>query len=122
VRIPAGIKDGSRVRVPGEGVPGSGGGPTGDLYLRVRLAPHPRFERKGQDLHVRSACRSPRRRSAARPTCRRSPAATCASRCPRPRRNGQVFRLRGQGMPGVGKPDQRGDLYVMVEVEDAESG
>ena len=52
VRIPAGVGDGSRVRVPGEGEPGAGGGPAGDLYLRLRLAPHPTFERKGQDLHT----------------------------------------------------------------------
>ena len=52
VRIPAGVGDGARVRVPGEGEPGTGGGPAGDLYLRLRLAPHPTFERKGQDLHT----------------------------------------------------------------------
>src|SRR5439155_1041066 len=44
---------GSRVRVSGEGEEGSGGAQSGDLYLRIRLAPHPRFERKGRDLHAR---------------------------------------------------------------------
>ena len=53
VRIPAGIKDGARVRVASEGEPGAGGAPAGDLYLRVRLLPHPQFERRGQDLHAR---------------------------------------------------------------------
>ena len=50
---PAGVGDGSRVRVAGEGEHGAGGGRAGDLYLRVRLAPHPRFERKGRDLYTR---------------------------------------------------------------------
>ena len=49
VRIPAGVGDGSRVRVAGEGEPGTGGAQAGDLYLRIRTAPHPSFERKGRD-------------------------------------------------------------------------
>ena len=52
VRIPAGVGDGSRVRVAGEGEQGSGGAKAGDLYLRIRLAPHPTFERKGKDLYT----------------------------------------------------------------------
>ena len=55
VRIPAGVGDGSRVRIAGEGEPGADGGPAGDLYLRIRLAPHPRFERKGRDLYTKVA-------------------------------------------------------------------
>src|SRR5690606_14341111 len=51
VRIPAGVKDGARVRAAGEGGAGAGGGTAGDLYLRVRLLPHPRVERRGQDLY-----------------------------------------------------------------------
>src|SRR5687768_12697064 len=53
VRIPAGVNDGSRVRVTGEGEHGVGGAQSGDLYLRVRLIPHPLFERKGRDLYVK---------------------------------------------------------------------
>jgi len=53
VRIPAGVGDGSRVRISGEGESGTGGAASGDLYLRVRLAPHPLFERKGRDVYVK---------------------------------------------------------------------
>ena len=53
VRIPAGVSDGSRVRVAGEGEHGVGGAASGDLYLRVRLTPHPQFERKARDLYVK---------------------------------------------------------------------
>src|SRR5207247_229418 len=53
VRIPAGVGDGSRVRIAGEGEQGTGGAKAGDLYLRIRQSPHPHFERKGRDLYTR---------------------------------------------------------------------
>jgi DnaJ-class molecular chaperone len=53
VRIPAGVKDGSRVRAAGEGEAGTGGAASGDLFLRVHIKPHPVFERKGDDLYVK---------------------------------------------------------------------
>src|SRR4029078_9333529 len=53
VRIPAGVKDGSRVRAAGEGEGGSGGAASGALFLRVPIKPHPVFERKGDDLYVK---------------------------------------------------------------------
>ena len=53
VRIPAGVGEGSRVRVSGEGEQGAGGATSGDLYLRVHMSPDARFERKGQDLHAK---------------------------------------------------------------------
>ena len=53
VRIPAGVGEGSRVRVSGEGEQGAGGATSGDLYLRIHMTPDSRFERKGQDLHAK---------------------------------------------------------------------
>ena len=52
VNIPAGVRDGQRIRLAGEGGSGSSGGPSGDLLLRVRLKPHPRFRVEGRDLHT----------------------------------------------------------------------
>ena len=117
VRIPAGVGDGSRVRVSGEGERGVGGAESGHLYLRVRLAPHPVFERKGRDLHV--AVRVPVttavlggeadvRTLAGKPARLRIPPET---------QNGQVFRLKGYGMPAIGKPEDTGDLYARIEVQ-----
>ena len=117
VRIPAGVGDGSRVRVPGEGEPGIGGAAAGDLYLRVRLGPHPVFERKGRDLYVKVAVpvttavlggEAEVETPSGRPARLKIPALT---------QNGQVFRLKGYGMPAVGKPDERGDLYGRIEVQ-----
>jgi curved DNA-binding protein len=117
VRIPAGVGDGSRVRISGEGEPGTGGAASGDLYLRVRLAPHPLFERKGRDLYVKvplpvttavlgGEVEVPT--IAGKPVRLRIPAVT---------QSGQVFRLKGYGMPAVNKNEEKGDAYARVEAQ-----
>jgi curved DNA-binding protein len=117
VRIPPGVGDGSRVRVSGEGEHGSGGAAAGDLYLRIHVSPDSRFERKGQDLHAK--VRVPVTTAVlggeaevpnlgGKPLRLKIPAGT---------QNGQVFRLKGHGMPLVGKSDEYGDLYATVEAE-----
>ena len=77
--FPPGVGDGSRVRIAGEGEIGSGGAKSGDLYLRIRLAPHPRFERKGKDLYTQrprpAHDRGARRRSGGADACRQDAAA-----------------------------------------------
>src|SRR5690606_27521663 len=52
VNVPAGVRDGPRIRLAGQGAPGGSGGTSGDLFLRVSVTSHPRFERRGDDLHV----------------------------------------------------------------------
>jgi curved DNA-binding protein len=116
VRIPAGVGDGSRVRVAGEGVPGGAGGRAGDLYLRVRLTPDPRFERKGRDLYTQVAVpvtTAVLGGEAEVPTVGDRP---LRLKIPPTTQNGQVFRLKGHGMPAVGKSAERGDLYATVNV------
>ena len=86
--------------------------PAGDLYLRVRIPPHPVFERKGNDLHTRWRAgddRGARRRGGGADDRRQIGAAEDPAD---DTQNGQVFRLKGHGMPVVGKPDERGDLYA----------
>ena len=117
VRIPAGVGEGSRVRVPGEGEQGAGGSSSGDLYLRVHIAPDSRFERKGQDLHL--SVRVPVTTAvlggeAEVPNLGGKP---LRLRIPPGTQNGQVFRLKGHGMPITGKAGHQGDLYVTVEAE-----
>jgi curved DNA-binding protein len=116
VRIPAGVKDGSRVRAPGEGGAGASGGGAGDLYLRVSVRPHAVFERDGADLRTRVAVpvtTAVLGGEANVPTI----TGTVRLKIPETTQNGQVFRLKGHGMPAVGKPDQLGDLYASIEVQ-----
>ncbi len=115
VRIPAGVGDGSRVRVAGEGEHGVGGASSGDLYLRVRLAPHPEFERKGRDLYVKVPVAVPTAVLGGEAEVRTLAGKPVRLRIPPLTQNGQVFRLKGYGMPRVGHPDDKGDLYARVE-------
>jgi curved DNA-binding protein len=116
VRIPAGVGDGSRVRVPGEGEAGTNGGPGGDLYLRLRLLPHSTFERKGQDLHTTVAVPVPTAVLGGEVEVPTMTGKTVRLKIPPFTQNGQVFRLKTYGMPARGSHAQ-GDLYARVEAQ-----
>ena len=114
VKIPAGVDEGSRIRIAGQGLPGTAG--RGDLYLRVHIIPHPRFTREGTTL--RTTVDVPLATTVlggevqvATPDGRR-----LLLRIPAETANGRSFRLRGQGMPQLGQPSNRGDLYAAVSV------
>ena len=115
VRIPPGVEDGTRLRLAGQGEAGAGGGPAGDLYLRVSVRPHPRFERRGDDLYA--TIQVPLTTmvlggEAAVPSLEgRALTVTIPAETP----NGRTLRLRGQGMPRLRRPQERGDLYVRCE-------
>jgi DnaJ-class molecular chaperone len=116
VRIPPGVKDGSRVRAAGEGEAGANGGISGDLYLRVSVKPHPVFDRRGTDLHTKvpvPVTTAVLGGEAQVPTITGS----IRLKIPETTQSGQVFRLKGHGMPVIGKPDERGDLFATVEVQ-----
>ena len=116
VRIPAGVKNGARVRAAGEGAAAPRGGRAGDLYLTVRIHPHPRFERHGQDLHLRidvPVTTAVLGGEVEVPTLAGAP---LRLKVPPLTDHGRIFRLRGHGMPTVGRPDERGDLYATVAV------
>ena len=117
VRIPAGVTDGSRVRVSGEGEQGVGGAESGNLYLRVRLAPHPVFERKGRDLYVKSAVPLTTAVLGGEANVETLSGKPARLRIPPLTQNGQLFRLKGYGMPAVGKSGETGDLYARVDVQ-----
>jgi curved DNA-binding protein len=116
VRIPPGVKDGSRVRAAGEGEAGSSGGASGDLFLRVRIKPHPVFERKGDDLYVKVAqpvTTAVLGGEAQVPTITGS----VRLKVPETTQPGQIFRLKGHGMPHVGKAETKGDLYATIDIQ-----
>lgn len=117
VRIPAGVRDGSKVRAAGEGGGGQGGGQAGDLYLVVRILPHARFERRGQDLHTRVAVPVTTAVLGGETVVPTLSGATLRLKVPALTPAGQMFRLKGHGMPTPGQPDARGDLYAKLEVQ-----
>jgi curved DNA-binding protein len=121
VRIPAGIKDGARVRVTGEGEPGVGGAKAGDLYLRVELQPHERFERRGNDLHTTATVPVTTAVLGGEVRVDTLDGRSLPFKIPPTTQNGQVMRLKGHGMPTRGAGDERGDLYVKVNVQTPKS-
>jgi DnaJ-class molecular chaperone len=117
VRIPPGVTDGSRVRVAGEGGRGSGSAPSGDLFLRVQLKPHPAFDVKGRDVYTRARVPVPIAVLGGEVDVVTPEAKTLRLKIPPGTQSNQRFRLRGHGLPSVGKSDERGDLYANVEVD-----
>jgi len=117
VRIPPGVTDGSRVRVAGEGEHGVGGAKSGDLYFRIRLSPHPTFERKGRDLYVRTPVPLTTAVLGGDVQVTTLGGKSLRLKIPPGTQNAQVFRLKGHGMPTAGKPDQHGDLYATADVQ-----
>ena len=114
VKIPPGVKDGSRVRIVGKGEPGYGGGKSGDLYLVTSVKPHRLFERKGDDLHVEVSV--PLTVAVLGGEVQVSTLkGKLALKIPPETQNGRAFRLTGQGMPHLGN-SSRGDLLAKVKV------
>jgi curved DNA-binding protein len=116
IRIPAGIQDGARVRVAGEGVSAAPGGKSGDLYVTVRVLPHARFDRRGADLHVKVSVPLTTAVLGGEIAVPSISGSTLRLKVPELTAAGRVFRLRGHGMPLGVKQDERGDLYATVEI------
>jgi curved DNA-binding protein len=113
IKIPAGVKTGSKIRYAGEGYPGMNSGTAGDLYLRVQIAPHPTFERDGDDLRVEvpvDLYTTVLGGEAHVPTLK----GQLALKIPPETQSGKTFRLAGQGMPRLNEPNVYGDLYAKV--------
>jgi curved DNA-binding protein len=116
IRIPAGVKDGARVRASGGGSAGPSGGAAGDLYLAVHVEPHPRFERRDQDLYVRVPVPVTTAVLGGEVAVPALSGSTLRLKVPALTSSGQVFRLRGHGLPTVGKSTARGDVYATVVI------
>ena len=115
VKIPAGINEGMRIRSAGNGEPGTNGGPSGDLYIEIRVKQHDIFERDGDDLH----CTVPVGLTTAAlggtievPTL----GGNAEIELPEGTQHGKTFRLRGKGIKGI-RSSYPGDLYAHVAVE-----
>ncbi|MFA5787062.1 MAG: molecular chaperone DnaJ [Actinomycetota bacterium] len=116
VRVPAGVKDGSRIRVAGHGESGPAGGPAGDLYVVVEVEAHPLFERRGADLVISAPLTFP---EAAMGTTIRVPTldgGPVTLKIPAGTPPGKTFRVRGYGAP-KGRGGERGNLLVTVTIQ-----
>ncbi len=114
VRIPAGVADGGRVRVPGKGNSGTMGAPAGDLYLRVVVRPHEFFERRGDDLYTKIPVTVPEATLGAKievPTVD----GRSLVRIPPGTNSGKTLRLKEKGVPSA-RNGARGDQYVEIQV------
>lgn len=114
VGIPAGVETGTRLRMTGQGEPGVNGGPPGDLYVFLEVKEHPFFERRGADLYSTIPVSFPQAvlgATIAIPTLNGEE----EFEIPEGTQSGQIFRIKGKGLPNP--HGGRGDLYVSVRVE-----
>jgi molecular chaperone DnaJ len=116
VRVPAGVADGNKVRLKGQGQPGMGGAPAGDLYVTVHVTPHRLFGRStknADDLTLTVPVTFPELTLGSTITVPTLEGSTVSLRMPAGTRSGRTFRVRGRG---VQKRNAKGDLLVTVEV------
>src|SRR5205085_9403040 len=121
VNIPAGVRDGSRIRLAGKGEPGRNGGPPGDLYLITHVSPSPLFTRKGDNLEVDVPLTIP---EALRGADVKVPTLTATKtlRVPPGTAHGTIQRLRGEGPPKLGRKDkdgrpEKGDIHYRFVID-----
>ncbi|MCW3028172.1 MAG: cytochrome c biosis protein [Solirubrobacterales bacterium] len=113
VEIPRGVRDGQRIRLAGQGTAGAGGGPSGDLYLRVQIKPHPRLRVEGRDLYVDLPI-APWEAALGAEVPVPTLSGSVTLKVPAGSSTGRRLRLRGQGLPS---PDgSAGDLYAVLAV------
>lgn len=114
VVIPAGVRDGSKIRLAGKGEPGRNGGAPGDLYIITHVAPHPLFKRDGDSIKVDVPVTVSEAMKGAEITLM-TPSGVVQLKIPQGTRSGQKMRLKGKGVPNL-KTKTPGDLYVTIRV------
>jgi molecular chaperone DnaJ len=116
VNVPAGVEDGTRIRLAGEGEAGLRGGPSGDLYIFLSLKPHPFFQRDGADLYCQVPISMVRATLGGEITVHTLEGTEARVAIPAGTQTGRQFKLRGKGMP-VLRAREVGDLYIQARVE-----
>ncbi len=114
VTIPPGTEDGQTLRLKGQGLPGGGGGPAGDAYIEVKVAPHALFSRKGNDVHIELPITLPEAVLGATITAPTIDGPV-SLKVPRDSNTGSTLRLKGKGVVDR-STGQRGDQYVRLKV------
>ncbi len=116
VNIPAGVEDGTRIRLPGEGEAGGQGAPAGDLYVHVAIRPHPMFQREEDNVFMRVPLRMTQAALGAEIEVPVIDGSRAKVKIPPGTQTGDQFRLRGKGF-SVLRSAARGDMYIQVSVE-----
>lgn len=116
VNIPAGIEDGTRIRLAGEGEAGTRGSPTGDLYIFISIKPHEFFQREGADIFCRVPISMTTAALGGQFEVATVNGAKTRVKIPEGTQAGKQFRLKGKGMP-VLRSSQHGDMYIQVLIE-----
>lgn len=111
VRIPKGIRDSQLIRLAGQGAPGSGGAPSGDLYLEVHFDPHSVYRVEGHDLSLTLPI-APWEAALGATVKAPTPTGVVEVKIPADSQSGQKLRLKGRGIPG----EPSGDLYLVLDV------
>ncbi|MDQ0375570.1 DnaJ C-terminal domain-containing protein [Cellulomonas humilata] len=110
-RIPAGVRDGQKIRLRGKGRPGAGGGPAGDLVITVRVTPHPVFSLDGENLRITVPVAFDEAALGATIEVPTLDGSTVRVKVPEGTPSGRVLRVKGKGIPG-----SKGDLLITVQV------
>jgi curved DNA-binding protein len=116
-KVPPGVATGSRIRLAGQGGPGRAGGPAGNLYLLINVLPNSQFEREGDDVRTRITAPLTTMLLGGTVHVPTPDGRRLELRIPEGTQDGRSFRLRGQGMPRLGNPDQRGNLFAEVHAQ-----
>ena len=116
VKVPAGIEDGTRIRLAGEGEAGSRGGPQGDLYIFLSIKPHEFFQRDGADIYCRVPISMTTAALGGQFDVGTVDGGKTRVKVPEGTQNGKQFRLKSKGMP-VMRTNQSGDMYIQVAIE-----
>lgn len=116
VNVPAGVEDGTRIRLSGEGEAGLRGGPAGDLYIFLAVKPHPFFQRDGADLHCRVPISLVQAALGGEFTVPTVDGSDAKVKVPEGTQSGKQFRIRDKGMP-ILRSREIGDLYIQAVVE-----
>jgi curved DNA-binding protein len=111
VRIPKGVKEGQHIRLAGQGSPGMGGAPAGDLYLEVQFSPDPRYRLEGRDVN-QTVPIAPWEAALGASIEVPTPSGNVQVKVPAGSQAGRKLRLKGRGIPG----DPPGDLYLVLDV------
>lgn len=116
INIPAGVENGMRLKMAGEGEAGKNGGPQGSLFVEIHVKPHSVFERRDQDLYVHHPVSFSKMSLGGEIALDNIDGSRVRIKIPELTENGQIFKVKGMGMPSLSS-GRRGDLFVQALVE-----